>query len=270
MRTLRTTQPTVTVFGSCRVHTPSMLLSKRGDIKMNQRNIFGFAHYSSEIIQQFSLITGAREIPARLRPYLNIPPNWKFPTSKDLHEFHQEFAETDLFVVEISSIRELVFKAFLLQINRTRELLFTNGNPQTEWWNHLIRSGVHSKDKFDYINATKLQVEIAEQLVVREQSLEQLTKDLRRIKSFLAKPVLFVSHFNTDYHGRPIAQRALIVNGVRSFCRSPDCQFLDPTTYVHEAGVEHSLQDLGHYKPIFEPVIAELIRNKILEMRAII
>ncbi|WP_149535754.1 GT-D fold domain-containing protein [Siccirubricoccus phaeus] len=254
-------QPTITVFGSCRVHTPCSILHQRKAAEMHQGNIFGFAHYTSEIFQQFELITGSRPVPSRLRPFLNIPDNWRVPEHNDIADFHDQFATTDLFVVEVSSIRKLLFKSVYLQINRTRELLVSDDKTQKNWWLPLVRHGRNIMSQYNFESANDVQREVVNNLKVEDQSFEEILSDIKRIRRFLRKPVLFVSHFNTDYQGKSVPQRRLIIEAMEAAAVEAGCNAFDPTPYVLNAGLENSIQDLGHYKPAFEICIAERLQE---------
>lgn len=262
--TSRKPTPIVTVFGSCRVYTPCTILQKRGLIAMNQQNIFGYTHYTSEIIQQINILTGILKPPSRLLPFLNIAPNWSFPAPGKIDDFCENFRETDLFVVEVSSIRELTFKAFVLQINRSRELLGVDDGPQNNWWKHLTRSGVNNFSLFDESKATPLQTEIAKGLIVREQNEKDIIRDLAKLLDILRRPTLLVSHFDTDYNGNIIHQRNIVARALRKFVDGQDTAgFFDPTDLVLDAGITASLQDLGHYRTDFEDRVADSIGHMI-------
>ena len=256
-------RPTITVFGSCRVHTPCSLLQKRGLLQMKQNNIFGYIHYTKELIQQCELISGAKQAPNRLRPYLNIPYYWQSPKNKNIEIFHSDFKETDIFIVEISSIRKIIFKAFYLQINRTRELLNINETVEKNWWEPLVRHGKNHINEYVFDKATPLQAEIVQNLKAQDMTFGQILEDLKKIKHFLGKPVVFVSHFNTNYEGVPIPQRQLIVDAMQNIAREEGCRFFDPTQYVLSAGLPEAIQDLGHYRPEFEQTIAQLLHGYI-------
>jgi hypothetical protein len=261
--TMDTERPTVTVFGSCRVHEPCLMLHKSGVVRMDQGNIFGFVHYTSEVFQQFELVAGARAAPPRLRPFLNIPDHWRAPERQDIAAFRERFEATDVFVVEISSIRKLIFKALFLQINRTRELLVRDDETQKNWWAPLVRYGENRTAQYNLAAASELQKEIVTNLQVKDLTFDDLVSDMRRIKRFLRKPVLFVSHFNTDYQGKSVPQRKLIVDAMEAVAVDAGCRAFDPTPHVLDAGLENSIKDLGHYKPGFEARIAERLREEI-------
>lgn len=255
--------PRVTVFGSCRVYTPCDLLQKKGVVRLNQKNIFGYTHYAKEIYQQFEFITGARPVPARLRAFLNIPTQWEAPPAADISSFQTLFSDTDLFVVEVSSIREVVFKSVFLQINRVQELLASDPTVLANWWKPMLRTGVNDVDAYPLDQANPVDAEVVKSLVIREQTVSQLEADIRRMMGFLEKPIVFVSHFDTDYDRSSIPQRRMIIDTLARVCRRPGVHVFDPTTEVLDAGLDVAITDLGHYKPSFEPHIADCLARVI-------
>ena len=96
------------------------MLHRNGLLTLANSEVYGFTHYTSEILQQIRFISGEWVPPSRLRPYMNIPQKWQFKPARPVPDI---FASTDIFVVEISSIRVVRFKSVYLQINRVRELL---------------------------------------------------------------------------------------------------------------------------------------------------
>ncbi len=254
-------QPVLTAFGSCRVVTPCAILKTAGRIKFNQRNIYGFVHNAPEIMQQFRIITGDMPISARLRPFLNIPPAWEEPDHAALDAFHQNFADTDIFVVEISSIRSIQFKSLFVQIHRTRELLAPDA-AHAAWWKRLVRSGENRIAEILPALTEPVHREVASGLVSTEQSIDEVERYALRIRSFLRKPVLFVTLFNCDYDGKPIAQRSVIAAALARLTPTPRTALFDPTSAVLDRGLPDAVKDLGHYAEAFEPVIAELLMQQ--------
>lgn len=254
--------PVLSAFGSCRVVTPCTILKAAGQIRLNQRNIYGFVHNAPEILQQFRIVTGDMPLSSRLRPYLNIPGHWQPPETAPLEAFHAHFADTDLFVVEISSIRLLKFKSLFLQIHRTRELLAPD-EAQSGWWKRLLRSGENRIAEILPGLTEPVQREVASGLVSVEQTVEQVERDALRILAFLKKPVLFVTLFNCDYKGQPIPQRSAIAEALARLPASPRMAIFDPTSAVLEAGLPAAVKDLGHYTEAFEHQIARLLMHKV-------
>ena len=257
--------PVVSIFGSCRVVTPGAILKGAGKLRLNQRNVFGFVHNAREITQQFRIVTGDLQPSARLRPFLNIPPRWAPPEATPLDQFHADFAETDLFIVEISSIRILQFKSIFLQIHRTRELL-APGKEQEAWWRKLTRSGENDHGLILPHLTDPVQIEIASSLTSVEQTVQEVRREALRIKRFLRKPVLFVTTFNCDYKRQPIPQRTVIAEALAPLAVEPGSAVFDPTQAVLDRGLSDAVQDLGHYTEAFEPEIADRMMEAVTSL----
>lgn len=259
--------PVVTALGSCRVVTPCAILTRKELIKMNQNNVFGFVHNAPEILQQAKICCGSVSPPVRLRPYLNIPSNWKSPPAADLSQYHEMFRDTDVFVVEISSIRIMKFKAFFLQIHRTREILAPD-EKRMGWWQNLVRSGENMYPAFESAWADEVEREVAAGIISIEQTVEELVTDVLKLVQFLDKPVLLVSTFNTDYMGKPIPQRTILAEGLaRVAAHTPKTALFDPTEIVLNHGLNGAIKDLGHYTDAFEPQIAQHIFDRICSLQ---
>lgn len=254
----------ITVFGSCRVYTPSKILHDTGAVSLCQGNIFGYTHYTHEIIQQIDFICGKKELPRRLRSYLNIPESWEYPAERRL--LNEIFNKTDSYIIEVSSVRVLRFKALYLQINRVRELLVRDDSTLKRWWNPLVRTGLNDPTMRPPLEGTAR--EVAEGLAVSEQSAEEVARDVHRLISALQKPTLVVSHFNRGYDGRAIDQRTTLVEGVKAGVEKAvregaSARFYNPTTLIDSYGLDTAIKDLGHYREEFEPVVAKKLLEEI-------
>jgi hypothetical protein len=225
--------------------------------QLNQQRIFGYVHNSREVLQQLRLLTGETPLAGRLRPFLNIPANWKWLPPEEAFVLEDLFAATDCFIVEISSIRALRFKAMYLQLNRTRELLVTNEAIDKRWWQPLLRMG--RNEPLAYLLANTLAQmepvhrEVMQELACSEQSAEEIVKDIKAIRDALPGPVLFVSHFNADADGAPINQRQTIVDAMAEASRRYGISYFDPTGIVLQKGPAVALLDKSHYQPHFVP-----------------
>ena len=254
--------PVVTVFGTCRVQTPTAILAAQGQVVQNQRNIFGFVHNAPEVWQQFEIITGSRCPPPRLRPFLNIGLGWPAPEPAAIERFQADFAETDLFLVEISSIRLLRFQDALLQINRTREILAPDA-ARHDWWKRILRRGENRVAEITPFLTDPTEMEVATGLTLTEQPQAALAADAARIAGFLRKPVIFATTFNCDLKRRPIAQRSTIADALARLEPSDYMRVFDPTHAVLDHGLDGAVRDLGHYTEAFEPHIAALLHRSL-------
>ncbi len=265
------TVPTVTVFGSCRVYDPIREMEKAGRARMNQQNIYGYVHNSREVLQQLDILSGRIDVPTRLRPFLNIRGKWAWHPASTNTATRYRFARTDAFVVEISSIRLLRFKAMFLQINRTREILVTSPGLEQNWWSPLLRTGrndvaAYRGERRDTISG--VDDEIAAAAVCDEQSLEAVRDDILAINEALPGPVLFVSHFNITATGKPVRQRQLIVEAMQQAASEAEIAWFDPTELVRETGHAHAILDPAHYQDAFIPQLGEVLLEQIDELIA--
>jgi hypothetical protein len=263
------TVPTVTVFGSCRVDDPIRQMEKAGRAVMNQQNIYGYVHNSREVLQQLDILAGRVEVPTRLRPFLNIRGKWAWHPASTNTATRYRFARTNAFVVEISSIRLLRFKAMFLQINRTREILVTSPGLEQNWWSPLLRTGrndvaAYEAERGDRISG--VDDEIAAGAVCDEQSLESVRDDILTINEALPGPVLFVSHFNTTATGEPVRQRQIIVDAMQQAASEADIAWFDPTDLVREIGPSDAILDPSHYQPTFIPKVGEALLDRIEDL----
>lgn len=265
------TVPTITVFGSCRVDDPIRQLENAGRAKLNQQNIFGYVHNTREVLQQLGVMSGHVEVPARLRPFLNIRGKWAVQTPSTNTTTAFRFARTDAFVVEISSIRLLRFKAMFLQINRTQEILVTNRALESRWWGPLLHDG--SNDVAAYRQSCDPTVpathaEVAAGVVCSEQSLRAVRDDILLINELLPAPVLFVSHFNTTATGELVRQRQLIVDAMQAAAVGDRISWFDPTVLVNEVGPEYAILDPAHYREDFVPRVGEALLARVEDLIA--
>ena len=265
------TEPTITVFGSCRVYDPIREMEKAGRAAMNQQNIYGFVHNSREVLQQLDILAGRIEVPSRLRPFLNIRGKWAWQPASTNTASSYRFARTDAFVVEISSIRLLRFKAMYLQINRTREILVTSPEVDRDWWTPLMRAGANNVAAFEAAHGGSIapvHAEVAGGAVCSEQSLKSVRDDILAINELLPAPVLFVSHFNITATGEAVRQRQLIADALQQAAAGGRIAWFDPTPMVRETGPEQTLLDPAHYQPHFIPRVGEAMLARVEDLVA--
>jgi hypothetical protein len=164
----------------------------------------------------------------------------------------------------------LQFKAFYLQIHRTREILLAGGATEG-WWQKLVRSGKNDFADVEHILLDPTHLEIARGLDSYEQTIKDVERSLLKIIEFVRKPILLVSTFNTDYNGNPVPQRTVLEKAMNQVARDVRCAFFDPTQTVLRAGITNAILDLGHYKPDFEKEIADqmlkVIEKSLLECK---
>ncbi len=255
--------PALTVLGSCRVFEPIKAMEQSGRAELNQQRVFGYVHNSREILQQLRLMTGHIPKAGRLRQFLNIPAEWKWLPPEEAGGLGSMFMRTDAFIVEISSIRLLRFKALYLQLNRTRELLVRDDVIESRWWWPLVREGRNEPLAYILSHAltqlSAVEREVMANLVCSEQTVEDVVKDIKSIQDALPGPALFVCHFNANVDGVAIEQRRVIQDALEQARTGFGINYWDPTQFVLEAGPQVTMRDGAHYRPDVIPQVGEYL-----------
>lgn len=259
----------VGVLGSCRVDTPLLLASQRGELELVRSGVFGYIHSPREMIQAASLFLQKRPLPdARHFPLMALL-NPKPIASGAAAGY---FGAVDVVVVEISSVREMGVGELSLQINKVREHLATlpSGdllvralNRSDAEWRAAVADATEHADMDDADR------KLLEGLSRSELTLDGAIADLSAFVESVNRPVLFVSHFLENYDGAAIPQRKVIREALEHVVACyPTTAFFDPTPHVAAAGRREVLKDLGHYKEEFEAVISQLLVAKLRNFTA--
>jgi hypothetical protein len=254
--------PRVTVLGSCRVWTPFKLLADAGDIQLQNAGVYGFVHYAKEVVQQLRVMNASLRIPRGLTPYIT---HKQVPVGDDdmLDTGFNDLRDTDILVVEISSLKEIEFEGFYLQINRLREQLVRDRPTLITWWKELYEKDV-SRPRREYLSndmvATERNIVVWTDVTIQDQA--SLVRDMTAIRSFFGGPVLWVSHFDTPtFEGAPIPIRNDLVRFVRDSAEALEDRFFNPRPLIEAFGMRRALQDLAHYTPEFETLLAHWLRD---------
>lgn len=224
----------LSVIGSCRVYSPI----ERGlndNFKIAHGKTNWFTHSTRDVIQKIKVLNNYLEIPEEYVPLVINDVSRYFP------EFHREdfFIDTDVFVIEISSIQSNYYNGYELQ----------------QW---CLRDVKESSNDFH--------VEVANNAKTMIMTYEDIYHDLELINAMLLRrPIIFVSHNllkrpdGSVPKPRPIIQKAL-----SDFSLNHDNAFyFDPTEVILEHGVDSSMKDLAHYNKEFELVIGDEIFKSI-------
>lgn len=252
--------PVVTVLGSCRVYVPLQRMEEQGLIRINNTGVFGYVHYTKEVIQQLRIIRGEVEIPWELKPYVThkvMPKNYR----STLGTVVNDFAETEFFFCEISSMRELIYRGIYLQINRVRDQIVQDDESLMRWWKDLQLNKV-ANDREVYIRecARKLsdtEKDVILHLEVELQTRETVLADMRIIAELIGKPIIFVTHINLPgKDGNLIEVRVNLMEYVIAGAKALGMQVFNPSETISFYGREKALQDEGrdltHYTESFE------------------
>jgi hypothetical protein len=265
--------PRVTVLGSCRVYDPFRMLADNGVVEINNKGVYGYVHYAKESVQQLRVMRGELAIPLELKPYIThkaIPKN----ADETLRTPENHLADTDLLVVEISSLKEIEYDGFYLQINRVREKLVKDRENLKSWWSYLYEKGIDEPESkrrerrqflADGMKAVERNIVIWTNVTIQDAASMRL--DMETIRSFYDGPILWVSHFDTKtLSGREIPIRMDLVRAVHAGAKAMGQGFFNPRKTIEDFGLDRALKDMAHYTPEFEPVLAERFRDTLPRM----
>jgi hypothetical protein len=270
-------RPRVTVLGTCRVYDPLKILADEGVVELRNRGVYGFVHYAKEALQQLRVMHGELTIPFPLKPYIT---HKEIPEGADetlaTPAYHLD--ETDLLVVEISSLKEIEYDGLYLQINRVRSQLLEGRDNLQEWWRRLydkqteMPAGVLQKRKqFISDDLTELERELVIRIEVRVQSAASMLADMRAIREYFDGPILWVSHFDTRAlgSGQEIPIRKQLVEAVEGAAASLGQPFFNPRETIERFGMARALTDMAHYTPEFQAELAARFSQLLPDLLAI-
>jgi hypothetical protein len=228
-------KPIITIFGCCRQDS----IYKHFKVT-DVRNGLTYPHFSKEVIQAIEYCKYLNtDIPewAFRNPQINL----KLRRKKSLM---RDFNRTDIFIVEIASLLEYKHNGFYLH----HEIY---DNPS-----QLRKNGWPTKD----------------QIETREQSLEELRKDLQKIVDLLGeRRIIFACHISTRESGK----RATLISEISKFCRDRNIECFVPSDilnfynasdiFVEEPVLSH-FTDFGHQIAGFR--YRELVERKYCDAKS--
>lgn len=248
----------ITTIGTCRVADPIAAAEASLPLRRNLTNIYGFVHTSKEVLQQIETLHG-RPVPAELVPFI----------ASQHYETPREREASDVFIVEISTLREVRFRDHWLQINcldrafqNRRELydtLFRHKHPQERAARAAALALLPS-----FHTVQGIERDILLEAYVHITTRDELAQDLAAIAARLAGPMVVACHIDvTDSAGRPIESRARLCGWLRELCAEQGLTLFDPAPMVTAFGRRLALaedgRDTNHYTADFKPVIGGML-----------
>lgn len=266
-------KPRVTVLGTCRVYDPFEILARRGVVELANTGVYGFTHYTKETLQQLRVMHGELAIPFELKPYIT---HKKIPAGADdnLATPENHLTETDLLVVEISSLKEIEFRGFYLQINRLRNELVGEREQLQEWWRRLYDKEAErgpqrqARDEFLSDDLGPLERDLVTGVEVQLQTAESMRADMEAIRRFFGGPILWVSHFDTKAlkSGAEIPLRKQLVSAAQAGAATLGQPFFNPRQDIEQFGLTEALEDMAHYEPEFQAELASRFERMLPEL----
>jgi len=223
--------PTITIFGSCRQDS----IYKHFRVS-RVRDGLTYPHYSKEILQAIKYCLDPE--------FAKSVPSWVFRNqiigkkiikqSKLMHELEK----SDFFIIEIASLLEYKFEDVYLH--------------------HELFDSPTSKN----LNK-KYGIPTREQIEVRQQTIEELERDMIEIASLLGKDkVIFTTHLSTRNFGK----RAELAASVLQVCEKYKFEFLNPNTllvHYHEHEIFKVEDVLAHFTNFGHQIMGYRWKEKI-------
>ena len=134
----------INMLGSCRLFIPLKMLHA-GQVVTIQERWWGYTHSTKEILQVLNMIKNQsivaynEDVLDIINHSASIKPKWK-----KLNPYVLPFCNVDTFVIEVSTIRNFIYRGHFLQINRLRESFNKHWSDFAPWFNNL-KNGIYSE-----------------------------------------------------------------------------------------------------------------------------
>lgn len=242
----------VTTIGTCRIADPIMAARHVRPLHRANRRLYGFVHTSAEVLQQIECLSRGRAIPEELAPFVSGPEK----TARDVGD------DADVYLVEISTIKQIRYREWLLQTNRVEDA-FKDFRPLLDIFNrHRLPEDREARGDLLarhplFEECTAIQQSILREAFVRLTTRAELDGDLAEVQRRLPAPVTFVCHVDLDSpDGRPLPARRELCAWMRGICAERGFRLIDPTPQVTSYGTAAALaqngRDLNHYSEPFK------------------
>ena len=249
------TAPVVTVIGTCRVHHSLRNLETRGLIKLNNGGLASFVHSTPEVLLRLKVLLGIETYdPNIVKLQVGESKEVKLTAEDDFNIF-----ESDLLVVEVSTIKAVSIDGSPLQFNEVNRHLCT---PFGEFGKELRKNLNRAFNKRqDFVAPPEMKspkempeefLEIINKLqpVVMDKNL--ISADLDAIRRMAKIPVLLVNHINLPgKDGKLITSRNKLCTIMNDYAESEGLEIFNPSEMFESHKPEILLmkngEDLNHY-----------------------
>jgi hypothetical protein len=239
---------------------PLTAIAQQAPITLNQRNIYGFVKNTKELIQLLNYRDG-RDFPGELAPFLASQND--FPRRQDPDR------ATELFLIEISAFKELVFRDWYLQASYCARVFakrFGLYQSLKKHWRSTDRdkraAALAKEPSFADVNDIERQILL--EAYGRSATFQDLEADIQAIRARLSGRIVFVNTINVSQtRDSPAKPREQLSVWMRQICQTHGLAFYDPTALVEHYGTDRALanggDDWSHYSEDFQLVLGQQI-----------
>ena len=266
--------PVVTVIGTCRVHHPLRKLAEQKRIVMNNGGLGTFMHSTPEALLRLKVLL-------QLETYQETLLKLQVGESKEKKIMPDEgfdFSDTDILVVEISTIKSLSANGNPLQFNEVaRHMCTPYGDFGVELRQNL-NNAFNKREHFVQMPNEKTPKGFPEEfsslineLIPVVQDSKIISSDLDEIRNLAKIPVLFVNHINLPgANGKLITSRNKLCNIINEYAKEKHLQVFNPATMFEEYEAKDLLMkegiDLNHYAKDKLDIVGEIQLKSIVEV----
>lgn len=247
-----------TVIGTCRVHRPFQYLEKAGLAIVQNRQAKHYLHTCKEALQYIRYLQGETVVPDELAPYVTAG-NLKIPGTS-MNAF-----DSDIFIIEISSKKEIEYHGIFLQLNFLMIEFFMKRKEIWEWWrlaNRKARTGqTNEMERLippSYLN--DFEKRLFDEIDLNFQSPDGLIADIRKITKIIDSPILFTTHADVmGRDGKPIISRQRWIDEVERSAAKMGYPCFNPRELILKHGQDFAMEkqgeDVNHYSEEFYKVV---------------
>lgn len=262
---------TVLPMGACLIHGPLNPVARdRVRLAYPKYGTFPGVSTFGEMFQALDILLGKRDVPAEVRPLANIRANFVARPSA------AGFDEVDAVLVEPSSPVDLEYRGSYLNRNTLARVVLNpvkaTGPEAAKAAAHWLRRGLDGMD--DTIRRASAEVLVkhlptdspdreffADVLLETRASQADVLAGFKAIGSIIPRPVgvsLYTFQYFAD--GRALHWPQGFIESVVAATEELDLPTFNAADVVRQYGVKEALKDdLRHYRPEFNPVIAEAL-----------
>jgi hypothetical protein len=269
-------------FAGCTVYNPVYALESMGigwnSVRKATNSNSIYSHTPGEHLQFLAYLEGDFEIPHELHSFCNI--NFERASS----DLAASIEDTDVALIEICSDVEIVFRGTLLNRLRLVDAILEPAkiaglaNSELKPWFAATQKWYYdgllklSPNRQEFANAIqpylpkgneqeRLIKDIVSEAYPRRVTVDAMMTEVRRIGSFLQKPVGVVTHTQRYMpDGRPLSWPPDLHHRIIDACRKEGVKVLHPCELVAGYGSSIALkEDLTHWHDDFLPVVGRAV-----------
>lgn len=257
---------TVTVLGSCRIHHPIRHLDAVGLVRTDNTGTRGYIHSLGEAVQLISCPQGRERLDPATR--LFTEPACLADIDGGAATPHED---TDLFIVEVSSIKEFILGAQYIQMNMLQKFLKDlDAHAYFVMLCDLMRAKKGAFVKLptlcDNMGETPRSIFMSLSGIIL--TFDLLVWRLKALRALLQKPVLLVTHIAAPgTEGDMLAAFANRLEGI-AMLREAGCRLgipvAEPGEFVAAHGTDKAMRNSYHYQEDFLPQLGHWLYTRFI------